>query len=471
MDLNLLVSKIIEMKSGAPGLKIATSQEVASAAAAISEERLAKAPKPIEMGKADSFSPKASDIEADYRIESKAIETTEGNVNGFVEYFRNRLERIREMLMLRNYTITKSIETLRNYTDGREVVVVGMVNSRITTKNRNIMVLMEDATGEAKVIFMNSNSKESADLFASASRLVNDEVVAIRGKLSGPFIMAREILWPGVPIKEEKHIKDDIAIAFISDIHVGSKTFLERNFAKMLDWLNGNVDSGSRALAGKVKYLVVGGDVVDGIGVYPEQEKDLAILDIYQQYRVFAGFLESIPDYIHVFILPGDHDAVQTAEPQPAFPSELIKTNRDNVHFVTNPSYITVHGISILSYHGAGIISMLNSIPGLSYSRPEEAMIEMLKRRHLSPIYGGNMVVPSKDDNLVIQAVPDILHMGHIHKNGIANYHGVNVVNSGAWQGRTEYQVKRGLVPSPCNLPVFEAKKYAFTTIDFSDGA
>ena len=111
----------------------------------------------------------------------------------------------------------------------------------------------------------------------------------------------------------------------------------------------------------------------------------------------------------------------------------------------------------------------MSAIPGMEYSNPGEAMIELLKRRHLSPIYGGNVIVPSKNDGMVINKVPDVIHMGHIHKNGLAEYHGVQLVNSGTWQSRTEYQIKNGLVPSPCELPVFEAKRYAFTTIDFKE--
>jgi DNA polymerase II small subunit len=95
-------------------------------------------------------------------------------------------------------------------------------------------------------------------------------------------------------------------------------------------------------------------------------------------------------------------------------------------------------------------------------------MKEILRRRHLSPIYGGNIVVPSKDDSLVIDEVPDILHMGHIHKNGYDDYHGTMLINSGTWQGRTGYQVKQGHVPSPCLLPIYETKSMKTSVIDFN---
>ena len=84
--------------------------------------------------------------------------------------------------------------------------------------------------------------------------------------------------------------------------------------------------------------------------------------------------------------------------------------------------------ITVALYHGTSLDSIIASIPNNSYAKPEKAMVELLKRRHLSPIYGGNIIVPSKNDSMIIEKAPDILHMGHIHKNGITNYHGVAIV-------------------------------------------
>ena len=39
--------------------------------------------------------------------------------------------------------------------------------------------------------------------------------------------------------------------------------------------------------------------------MYPEQDKELSIDDIYKQYSVFFDFMESVPDYIEVFVMPG----------------------------------------------------------------------------------------------------------------------------------------------------------------------
>jgi DNA polymerase II small subunit len=169
-----------------------------------------------------------------------------------------------------------------------------------------------------------------------------------------------------------------------------------------------------------------------------------------------------------MFILPGNHDAVQLAEPQPRLPiSVLGDLKADNIHMIPNPSFLTLHGVDVLAYHGAALDSIIRSIPGLSYADPETAMVELLKRRHLSPIYGGNAIVPSRRDNMVIDKIPDIINMGHVHVNCIGNYHGVDIVNSGTWQARTDRQIAKAIIPTPCQLPVYEAKYKRFTTVNF----
>ena len=49
----------------------------------------------------------------------------------------------------------------------------------------------------------------------------------------------------------------------ISDVHVGSDTFLETCWNKFADWLSDSDHS----------YLLIAGDLVDGIGIYPGQER------------------------------------------------------------------------------------------------------------------------------------------------------------------------------------------------------
>lgn len=466
-DIGLIADKIASRHKLDTGISIASGEEIGNV---IKEIELEKAPAPIEVIHRPNFRPLASEIDADYSISNKEVERSDGTVNGFISYFRSRLDKLRRILEHRSNVsgLISSIESIRSYADGRDIIILGIVTSKISTKRGNIMTVIEDETAEAKVVFVNGSSESARELFEHAGTLVNDEVIAVRGKISGQLVIATDMVWPDVPIKEEKPANGEIAIAFISDTHIGSKLFMEREFSNLINWLNGSVDK-MQELAGKIKYVVIGGDIADGIGVYPNQELDLAVPDAYMQYKIFFNLISAIPEYVHVFIIPGDHDAVQRAEPQPQLSAELTSDFRaENVHLLPNPSFITLHGIDVLTYHGTSLVSVISSVPRMSNLNPERAMIELLRRRHLSPIYGGNIIVPSKNDNMVIEKVPDILHMGHIHRNGLADYHGVKIVNSGTWQAKTEYQVVQGHVPTPCVLPVYDAKSDSFVSIDFS---
>ena len=245
-------------------------------------------------------------------------------------------------------------------------------------------------------------------------KVINDEVIAVRAKIAGTtFVIASELAYPDIPVHTRKSTEDDIAIGFMSDVHVGSKLFMGKQFDRFLEWINGGLDY-RRELAEKLKYIVVSGDLVDGIGVYPNQEKELAIDDIYKQYKEMFDLFTKVPEYIDIFLLTGNHDAVQKGRAAAAAAAGVLQGLQAQATYilVSNPGYITMNGLRILGYHGTSLDSVIQGIPGCSYSKPEGAMLEVLKRRHLSPIYGDNPIVPSKNDPMVIDQVPDILAHG-----------------------------------------------------------
>lgn len=472
LDMEALSSQIaayFEKEGGARILDRATLQKISG------EQPEEKEPIQVEIVPSTSFKPAAKDLEPEYTIRNVEVDIASSKVSDFTEYFNDRFDKLRQFFGNTLGTglggMLNNIDSVKQYTSGREVSLVGMVYDKIITRNGHVLVTLEDQSGTAKVIFIKPSregNRDSMDLFESSKRIITDEVIAIRGRISGPFVIANTILWPDIPIRARKQTDEDMAIAFMSDLHLGSKLFLEKQFGAFLSWLNGKVDY-NKELAGKIKYLVVSGDLVDGIGVYPEQDKELAIPNIYEQYSVMLDYMSTIPDYIHVFLLPGNHDAVRIADPQPPIGEDLTgKFKKSNIHFVTDPGYITLNGIKVLSYHGSSLDSVIQGIPGCSYLKPEIAMTELLKRRHLSPIYGDNPIVPSKKDSMVIDEVPDILHMGHVHRNAYSDYHGTLIVNSGTWQSRTSYQVKLGHLPTPAMLPVYETKSMTLSTVDFN---
>ena len=387
-------------------------------------------------------------IEVDSDITGNS--TCVGEYEDFVRYFRDRYTKIREILSRR--LNARPIESLGKSMAGREISLIGMVmDIRTTTKGHRVLEL-EDPTGMVTAIIQ----KES-ELFEQSSYIVPDEVLGITAVSDGNGrVFVKSILWPDMPNQCQSLEAGSGLAVLTSDLHVGSKYFMEDAWERFVSWINVETEDPS-GLAYKVKYLVIAGDLVDGIGIYPGQEGDLSIKDIYEQYEFAGQCLNDIRKEVELVISPGNHDIVRQAEPQPALPQSVQKFFSRDVHFVGDPAWLTLEGATILVYHGRSIDDLVMRIPGLSYSEPEKAMVEMLRRRHLSPIYGGRVsIAPEHQDHYVIHKPPSILHCGHVHTVGIARYKGVAAINSGTWQSQTEFQKKMNIQPTPAAVPIVD---------------
>jgi len=225
-----------------------------------------------------------------------------------------------------------------------------------------------------------------------------------------------------------------------------------------------------RAVAERTKYLVICGDIVDGIGVYPRQEQELEIKDLYEQYKAAAGYIGMIPDHVEVIILPGNHDAVRQALPQPPIPRDFGEPLYEARDFISigNPSEVALHGVRFLLHHGRSLDDVIARVPNMGFSQPEKAMRLQLQCRHLASEYGNRTsIAPEAVDHLVIEHVPDVFQSGHIHVVRHENYRGTQIINSGAWQSQTDYQRRAGLVPTPGILTTVNLRNLEVRMIDF----
>lgn len=386
---------------------------------------------------------------------------TTGSVDDFVAYFRNRFQRMSKLLSAPSKYPTTYLGDIKRDIN-QNVRVICMVYEKRDTKAGSILLEIEDLGGQFKAVISRKNEKT----YEKARTILKDDIISITGKVLEPFIIVEDMEWPDMPITRDKKTADvDLACAYISDTHFGSRHFLDKQFERFIDWLNGK--GNEKEIAGKVKYLVIAGDIVDGVGIYPNQEKDLTIRDVYKQYEVFDNYASMLPDHIEVIVAPGNHDAVRRAEPMPALDESMIKSD---VIKIGNPSTVIIEGIRNLIYHGTSMDSLISRIPGLSYNSPEKVSREYLRRRHLSPIYGGNLIVPERIDYLVIEDEPDVLHVGHVHKHGYMEYRKTHLINSGTFQDRTDFQIQQGHVPTPGIVGILEMKTSTYKTIDFSKG-
>jgi DNA polymerase II small subunit len=390
--------------------------------------------------------------------------TCVGRIEDFVNFFNDRMTRLKRILRNRrelNGAITVSAIKARRHE--REVKVIAMVADVHKTPNGRVLADIEDETGTFRILLP---AEEKPPI-----NLMRDEVVGVIGKLStdGDIIWVQSIIRPDIPLsREPRRAEEPVCAAFIGDIHLGSKTFLEDEWRRFVSWLNGR-ENRHQDFARRIEYLVVSGDVVDGIGIYPDQEEDLAIKDVYRQYQVLADMLKDVPDRIKVLMLPGNHDAVRPAEPQPTFPPEITKLFDSRIAFIGNPCHFTLEGVEVLAYHGMSIADFTSTIPHLSFNTPLEVMKEMLRRRHLAPVYGDKTpLAPEARDWMVIDSIPDIFVTGHVHASGMENYRGVVLINSSTWQSQTDYQRMMNFQPQPSRVAVVDLHSLDWRMVSFN---
>ena len=402
-----------------------------------------------------------TNVQYDFKIiqDTSKKSYTSGELENLIAYFKSRYEKLANILSkrpeLRNYTKIADIDDSQD-----SLSLILMVREIRSSKNGHKIVEFEDDTGNISVLFSNKNE----ELFAEAEKLVRDEVVGVIANKSDDrgFAFGQEIINPGVLRIPEK--KMDFGIVFLSDVHIGSLTFLEDAFQRFIDWINCEFgDEEQRRVAEDVKYLIIGGDIVDGIGVYPNQDKELAIKDITEQYNEAARFLGNIRSDIKIIIAPGNHDASRVAEPQPAVTEEYAKAlyELDNVEFISNPGVVSLDGINVLIYHGRSFDDLVMAVKEFTYEKSDDIMEEMLQKRHLAPIYGERTPLASElEDYLVIDELPDIFHTGHIHINSYKRFKGIHLINSGTFQTQTEFQKIYNINPTPAEVPIIHKGKY-----------
>lgn len=395
----------------------------------------------------------------------------------FVQFYRNRHKQLSQILKGR-YELRDALPARRILAqDGRETIAfIGIVTEKRETKNGNIVISAEDPTGVLTLIAHNSKP----EVIEAARDLVPDEVVGFRGMRSGDAVFLDDIIWPDVPVDAPMHYaEEDVGAVFISDVQYG-RQFLHHEFNEFITWISGESKDEHAELAKNVRYLFLVGDVVDGIGIFPSQQEELDVKELYAQFDHVAEYLKHIPKHITIFICAGNHDPIRLAEPQPLLPADFAKPlyDLDNVVMVTNPSIIKIGktrtgaGIEVLLYHGYSFDYYAQNVDSIreagGYDAPIEIMRYLLKRRHLAPTHASTLFIPDiRKDYHVIERVPDIFATGHLHRMEAGTYRSTTLLQCGGWMGKTPFEEKLGHNPNPGKAFHVNLKTRKVSQIDF----
>ncbi len=411
-------------------------------------------------------------------ISSPVMPSHKLEVKDFIKHFRNRYNSIKGILQIRREL--ENLTSIDKIGGNKSFSIIGIVTSKFITKNKNIILEVEDLTGRVKLLV--NHSKD--EIFEKSKEILLDDVIGFKCSGSKELLFVNDLFYPDAYLENKVSIDQESFALFISDIHVGSKNFLEKNFNKFISWLSGDgADEVQKSLLKKIKYLFVVGDTIDGVGVYPGQEKDLAVKDIREQYRILAEFYKKIPSHISIIQCAGQHDAVRVAEPQPPVGNDFAKPLHvlSNLYLVSNPSMVEIgatsekRGLRVLMYHGASMHTLINEIEELrlsnSHRTPAKVVKHLLLRRHLAPSHGTMVYIPNpKEDPLFIKEVPDVLTTGDLHRTDIDRYNDILIICNSCWQSITAFEEKVGNEPDPCKVPMLNLKNREIKILDFSDG-
>ncbi len=399
---------------------------------------------------------------------------SQGSVEDFLALFLDKYNTLSEIIKKRVDFSYQTIADAKREVKGKEVHVIGMVLDKRTTKNGNLLLTIDDPTGKVNVVVMEKpENKNTNKDEVNPKEILMDNVLGFKcSVLSKDIFIAREIMYADMPYQTKTQtLKDDSHVVILGDTHVGSKLFREDEFTSFIEWLNAfNVSDEDKKIIEKIKYVIVAGDLVDGIGIYPKQYDELAITDIFEQYRAFEEYILKIPEEIEVFLMPGNHDAVRVSDPQPSIPEKFLPRlySKKNIHIMGSPSWIELEGVMFLIYHGVSLHGIFGKIKDLKMDHPDLAQKELLKRRDLMPQFGEKQTfIPIEKNFLTIKEIPDVFICGHIHHHAYSKYKNCHLISTSCWQSITSFQMEMGHTPTVSKAILFNLKNQKLCIKDF----
>lgn len=193
--------------------------------------------------------------------------TGTGEYDDFVTVFRDRFQRLSGKL--RGRVNARPTNAVASMPGGSDAAIVGMISDIRSTASGHWLVELEDTNGTFPCLIM--KDKEFAGV---VNELLLDETIAVEGTLSGDagILFVDSLHFPDVPRTYRPSTADrHVQAALISDVHVGSQEFMADAWHRFTSWLHSEE-------AEHVEYLLICGDMVEGVGIYPNQ--DLSLIHI-----------------------------------------------------------------------------------------------------------------------------------------------------------------------------------------------
>jgi DNA polymerase II small subunit/DNA polymerase delta subunit B len=285
-------------------------------------------------------------------------------------------------------------DSLKKYFSGRLELVNLISINKITPKTKKfsliVMVkeknanslLVEDFTGEETVCV--------CVLDEDVAQVVSDEIVGIVCEKKNDAINVKKIIFPDIPLKREvPRTEDDVYALFLSDLFLDKSDISN----KILEKIN--------SLSYKKLYIFLLGNI-------SSKKEDI------------TNFLNSLPkDSIKIF-LKGDLDPQLEGDNNFSSPAVLVRLEDK---------------ILVLICSG----KLFSEYKNIWKEQPSEnIMLNLLKKRHLSPVFNFNKKF-SDEDTFIIDTIPDIFVSSNFNGPGTTNYKGTTIISNGSFLSEPIY--------------------------------
>ena len=365
------------------------------------------------------------------------FEKLEGESKEFSKYINSRYRYFERRFIQENpeIKITRLEELIKgNYFQIDSCFSIVFLKEIFFEIKEYLEVIIEDSSGikRAKI------SRELVDKM----NLFPNEVILIEIEINQRDFFIKNIKRIK-EIQKWNYTPKNFKIVALSDVHSSSIHFYEKEWYKMIDWLIKNYRKE------KIKYLIISGDNVEGIGIFPGQELTITLNTLKDQYLYFNELIKKIPEEIRIICIPGNHDLVRLSEPQPELGEDIIKYLSKRIIFLKNPALISIQNYRILIYHGRSLNQFSDQFTAkFPFTNPIPGLKNMIKMSHLCPtIQGRTQIYPSKEDHLILKKNINLFLTGHIHVFRYSKINGIHIVNCSAWMGQSDGMKRMNFLP------------------------
>jgi DNA polymerase II small subunit/DNA polymerase delta subunit B len=294
-------------------------------------------------------------------------------------------------------TLSERYEKIRKYFSNRIELVNTISINRITqnTTGFSLVVMVREKDENNKTLTVEDLTGETtihADA-SSLSSVVSDEIIGVVCEKIGDKIKALNVLWPDIPLKREiPKTEENIYCMFLSDLH------LEQDFEEKTDKIIKEIQS----LNYEQFYIFLFGEN-------------------FANKKTLGDFVRKMSSNSKIVIIQNNS---QTFE-------------GEDILYFSSPAFLNIHKkINLLlcdSKHFSSYKEIWHD------KKPEEIMLELLKKRHLDPIFEFEKV--SLENSFIIDIVPDIFVSGNFGTSGIKNHKGTTIISCGNFLSEPVYWI------------------------------